>query len=138
VHKIATSSLQKAAFNSQAMKDALDAPSFSLGFDSLAKIDSFTSYELVKLEAILAEVDQKVAKDREAEEGISSLKAIKEEEMVGERTPNVIPNEGGDASSIKSHGQRQKNLANMTNHHTSTTWKMYLAQPKKVPWYSRT
>jgi hypothetical protein len=120
------------------MKDAPDAPSFSLGFDIPTKVDSFRSSELVQLEVILAEVYQKAVKDREAEEGISSLKAIKEEEMVGERMPDVIPYEGGDASSVKGHGQRQKNLANMTNHHTSTTWKMYSPQPKKVPWYSRT
>jgi hypothetical protein len=81
---------------------------FSLGFDSPTKIDSFTSSELVKLEAILVEVDQKAAKDREAEEGISCLKAIKEEDMVGERTPDAIPDEGGDALSVKGHGQRQK------------------------------
>jgi high-affinity K+ transport system ATPase subunit B len=116
------------------MKDAPDALSFSLGFDSPAKVDSFTSSELVRLEAILAEVDQKAAKNREVKEGISSLKAIKEEEMVGERTYDVIVDEGGDASSVKGHGQRQKkNLANMTNHHTSTTWKTYSPQLKKVP-----
>jgi hypothetical protein len=57
--------------------------------------------------------------------------------MVGERTPDVIPDEGGDASFVKGRGQRKK-LANTTNHHTSTTWKMYSPQPKKVPWYSRT
>jgi hypothetical protein len=77
VCKIAASSLQMATFNSKAMKDAPDAPSFSLGFDSPVKVDSFTSSELVKLEAILAEVDQKAAKNREVEDGISSLKAKK-------------------------------------------------------------
>jgi hypothetical protein len=108
VCKIVTSYLQMEAFNSQAMKDAPDALSFSLGFDSPAKVDSFTSSELVRLEVILAEVDQKVAKNMEVKEGISSLKAIKEEEMVGERTYDVILDEGGDASSVKGHGQRQK------------------------------